>query len=186
MSDNPFKKISFIEDKFLLQRMFDYFYELPWTSDTYIIHGKEVTPSRKTFMYGKDYSYSGIQKEAVPFDRQITYLARQIERRLNLEENYFNACLLNLYPDGDSSLSYHKDDEPEMDKFAPIVSFSLGATRKFYLKNDETKEVEKIVHNEGELLIMNYPTQEEWTHSIPKEKKVKEPRISLTFRRFLR
>lgn len=165
--------------------MFNYFSKLNWTSDTYIIHGKEVTPKRKTFMYGKDYSYSGIKKDAKPFDKQVLYIARQIEKKLNLPKDYFNACLCNLYEDGEAYLSYHKDNEKEMDREAVIVSLSLGYDRKFYLKNDNTKEVEKFVHKNGEIFIMEAPTQTDWKHSIPKEAKVKETRISLTFRRFI-
>ena len=92
---------------------------------------------------------------------------------------------MNLYEDGETYLSYHKDDEKEMDMKAPIVSFSLGVTRKFYLKNDESKDVKKLIHKEGQILIMESDTQKEWTHSIPKELKVKDARISLTFRRFI-
>jgi len=181
---NPFYKETLFEDSELLERMFDYFYNIDWKQDTYVIHGKTVTPKRKTFMYGKDYSYSGQTQNSIPFDRQINYIARIIEDKLNLKRGYFNGCLLNLYEDGLSYISYHKDNEKDMIEDSLIVSFSLGATRKFYLKNDETKEVEKLIHNEGEILVMEPLTQKEWMHSVPKESKVKEARISLTFRRF--
>jgi len=169
----------------LLQKMREYFLnEIPWETDTYIIHGKRVSPSRKTYMYGPSYTYSGNKKEGHQFTRQISYTAEYISSKLNLPPNYFNACLLNLYPDGDSSLAYHKDNEPEMEKDSLIVSFSLGETRKFYLKNDSTKKVEKFFVEEGDILIMEPLCQKEWTHSIPKEKKKVNPRISLTFRKF--
>jgi len=182
--NKPFYKKILFEDKELLDKMFKHYSNLEWKQDTYIINGRSVTPKRKTFMYGKDYTYSGMKQIGVPFDDKLSYIAKQIEKKLNLEKGYFNGCLLNYYIDGSSYISYHKDDEKEMISDSVIVSLSLGATRKFYLKNDETKEVEKLIHNEGEILVMETLTQKEWTHSVPKEMKVKEPRISLTFRRF--
>ena len=73
-----------------------------------------------------------------------------------------------------------------MDNNAPIVSLSFGATRKFYLKRDKDGKVVKILHKPGDLLVMLPKTQEEWKHSVPKEKSVSSPRISLTFRKFLK
>ena len=170
--------------KELLDKMFAYFINLEWETDTYIINGKKVSPARKTYMFGKDYVYSGHKKKAHPFNKQIKFISKKIEEELNLPENYFNACLLNLYPNGKAFISYHKDNEKEMEPEAPIVSFSLGATRKFYIKKDLTKEVIKLSHKEGNILIMYPDCQRLYKHSIPKELKVTEPRISLTFRRF--
>ena len=171
----------------LLLKMRNHFLnEIPWESDTYIIQGKKVTPSRKTFMYGPDYIYSGNKKTGHSFTPQIEYIAKHVALKLGLPSDYFNACLLNLYPDGNSSLSYHKDDEKEMEEGSIIASFSLGETRKFYLKNDETKLVEKLLPEEGDILVMEALCQKEWTHSIPKETKKQKPRISLTFRRFIK
>ena len=181
---NPFYKDVLFEDEELLEKMFLYFESLDWKQDTYIIHGKTVQPKRKTFMYGKDYSYSGQTQSSIPFDRQITYISRKIEEKLNLKRGYFNGCLLNFYEDGKSYISYHRDNEEQMVDDAIIVSLGLGATRKFYLKNDESKDVEKLIHNQGEILVMEALTQKEWTHSVPKEAGVKDIRISLTFRRF--
>jgi len=183
--DFPFYKFKLFDDKELLDSMFDYFMNIQWNSESYIIHGKKVTPNRKTFMYGRDYAYSGIQQEGKPFDKQIVYIAREIERKMDLDKGFFNACLLNLYIDGKSYISYHSDDEKDLDPNAPIVSVSLGTTRKFYLKNKETKIVEKLIHNNGEALVMDIGTQKDWTHSVPKETTITEPRISLTFRRII-
>ncbi len=182
---NPFYKETVFEDKELLEKMFKHYLDLDWKQDTYIINGRSVTPKRKTFMYGKDYSYSGMKQISIPFDEKLSYISREIEKSMNLEKGYFNGCLLNYYEDGLSYISYHKDDEKQMVDDAMIVSLSLGATRKFYLKNDKTKKVEKLIHHQGEILVMEHLTQKEWTHSVPKESKVKEGRISLTFRRFL-
>ena len=112
---DPFYKKNLIEDEVLLEYFYKHFESINWTSDTYYINGKEITPRRKTYMYGKKYTYSGITKEAVPFDNEVLRLSKMIEQELQLEPGYFNACLANFYPDGDAGLSYHKDDEKEMD-----------------------------------------------------------------------
>ena len=184
MSNKPFSSKQLINDEKLLEKMLNHFKSINWESDTYIIHGNYVTPKRKTFMYGIKYSYSGITKKPLPFDEKIKWIANQIEKTLGLEKNFFNGVLCNLYQDGDTHISYHTDDEKSLDKTAPIVSLCLGATRKFYLKDIETGVVTKLTHKNGEIITMFPPCQTKYKHSIPKEKKVKDVRISLTFRKF--
>lgn len=83
----------------------------------------------------------------------------------------------------------HKDDEIELDKTVPITSISLGQTRKFVLKHGDTKnkirqvDLVKLDLQHGSLLVMNWPTNEYWYHSIPKEKKAKNIRLNFTFRK---
>jgi len=66
-----------------------------------------------------------------------------------------------------------------------IASLSLGAERTFIMtpdpKNKQGKAVKWVLKN-GSLLIMQGHTQTNWKHEIPKEAKVKDGRISLTFR----
>lgn len=65
-----------------------------------------------------------------------------------------------------------------------IASLSFGSNRKFYFKkkNDSEKN-ERLVLENGSLLVMEGKIQEFWNHSIPKELKVDKERINLTFRR---
>lgn len=83
----------------------------------------------------------------------------------------------------------HRDDEKELDKMVPIASVSLGQTRKFYLKHVDVRkkirQVEQIKLDlcHGSLLMMNWPTNEYWYHSIPKEKKANNVRLNFTFRK---
>ncbi|KAF9506892.1 hypothetical protein BS47DRAFT_1352387 [Hydnum rufescens UP504] len=65
-----------------------------------------------------------------------------------------------------------------------IASLSLGAPRTFIMtprKGSPGKSVKWILEN-GSLVVMQGKTQDNWKHEIPKEPKVKESRISLTFR----
>ena len=173
-------------EKHRFEKMFEYFKNnIQWTQDEYIIKGKKVKSPRLTAMYGnRDYTYSGQTKKSIPFNKGLKYISKEIEKFLKLPENYFNGCLLNYYRDGNDSISYHTDNEKDMDKEGIIAVISIGAERKFYLKNQKTKEVVKYTLPNLSLAIMNPICQREWFHSIPKEKKIKEPRISLTFRKF--
>ena len=102
----------------------------------------------------------------------------------NIAKVSFNSVLLNLYRNGNDSVSWHSDDEKEIDKNTPIASVSFGAIRDFQLKHKQDKTLKRIdiplAH--GSLLLMQPPTQEYWLHQLPKRKKVKDLRINLTFR----
>ncbi len=63
-----------------------------------------------------------------------------------------------------------------------ISSLSFGAERKFCFKHKMTKEVISVYLETGSLLVMKGATQTNWLHRLPPAKKVKTPRINLTFR----
>lgn len=168
-----------------LKELFEYYEKIPFQEDKYIFGGKEVIPSRKSIMLGKDYVYSKQIKKAIPFDNVTLYLKNKIEDSMNLNRNYFNACLINYYPDNKASISLHKDNEPEMDPLAPIVSLSFGDTRDFLLTADSKENIcYRLKVSSGDILIMKPLCQKLYKHGIMKENKIKGPRISLTFRKF--
>jgi alkylated DNA repair dioxygenase AlkB len=93
----------------------------------------------------------------------------------------YNAVLCNLYRDGNDSVGLHADAEPEM---GPVIaSVSLGAERIFRLKrkNGSVAFLERLPH--GSLFVMAGDTQKHFKHEAPKEPRVTQPRINLTFRR---
>jgi len=95
----------------------------------------------------------------------------------------FNGILVNKYMDGNDYISAHSDDETGLDSVG-VVSISYGSERKFRIRNKETKEImwdELTTH--CSILHMGGNFQELYTHEIPIEKKIKEPRISFTFRK---
>ena len=97
------------------------------------------------------------------------------------------------YKDGEDYIGEHKDDEKDLVKTSPIASLSLGQTRDFVLKHADSRgryakrkmEKIKIELTHGSLLMMNYPTNIYWYHSIPIRKKATGIRINLTFRDFV-
>ena len=75
----------------------------------------------------------------------------------------------------------HADNEPEMGNV--IGSVSLGATRKFRIKHNKTKETQSFFLPHGSLLIMAGTMQQFWKHEVPKTSEDVGERINLTYRR---
>jgi alkylated DNA repair dioxygenase AlkB len=94
----------------------------------------------------------------------------------------YNACLLNLYHDGEEGMGWHSDDEKEIVPNSSIASLSFGAERKFAIKHKATKEKHSLLLESGSLFEMLGSFQKHWLHSMPKSKKIIAPRINLTFR----
>jgi alkylated DNA repair dioxygenase AlkB len=80
-------------------------------------------------------------------------------------------------------MGWHRDNERELGPHPTIASISLGTTRLFQCKHrtDPSLRVSLPLTN-GSLLVMKGAMQEQWYHQIPKERRVTEPRINLTFR----
>jgi len=153
--------------------------------DEYVLYGKKVKSPRLTVFYGTgSYSYSGQKKKGQKFDEVLKSVSTKVEKKLSLPKNYLNGCLLNLYRDGNDSIAYHKDDEKDMSSDTLVVVLSLGAERTFCLKSDEDGTNQKMKLLPNSLVVMNPICQEKFKHSIPKEIKIKEERMSLTFRNF--
>lgn len=117
----------------------------------------------------------------------------EINGRLRTIDYPFNYCLLNYYSNGESKLGFHADDERSMVDGSPIVSVSLGAKRDFQIKpysdlgKKKWTEMGKsgsmnISLSSGDLLFMGGNMQKNYKHAVPPRKRVKESRISLTFR----
>jgi alkylated DNA repair dioxygenase AlkB len=123
------------------------------------------------------YSNSYLKKEAWP-----SILAAL---RTRLESHYghtFNAVLVNWYRDGKDSMGWHSDDEAELGDSPFIVSLSLGSTRKFLIRDKQSQKQWPIMLEDGSCLIMQGLSQLKYQHSLPKQLKVNQGRINLTFR----
>lgn len=150
---------------------------IPWTYPTF--YGRQI--SRGVCSMGKDYAFSGIVMKAQPWDKRILELMNKINE---VHGTQFNACLLNYYPDGSTSISPHSDDESSLVTPVIVASVSLGATRSFVLEAKDKSEKVVIPLTSGSLLIMGEKCQSLYLHSLNKEKDISSPRINLTFREF--
>ena len=134
--------------------------------------------------YGLVYAFSGLTLPTKPWTPLLSSVKAYVEKIL---EEKFNYVLINKYDNGTHYVSHHADDEPNLDPLAPIATISLGATRHFNLKHKVYGEQYCMTVNlkHGSLLIMNFPTNRHYKHSILRKPAILEPRISLTFRRML-
>ncbi|WP_372931117.1 alpha-ketoglutarate-dependent dioxygenase AlkB family protein [Shewanella putrefaciens] len=131
---------------------------------------------------GCDYLYSGLFIRALPWPKYAHKLRDKLARDYGLESN---GVLVNRYADGKDCMGAHSDDEPEIAQGSHIASITLGATRDFVLKHKHSQTKYSISLNSGDLLIMHWPMQSDWLHSLPKRLKVKEPRWNYTFRQLV-
>jgi len=159
--------------------------KIEWINENLIMFGKEITTKRKVAFYSDSmihYTYSNKTKKG----KEWTQLLMEIKQFITNQTGCnYNACLLNLYHDGDEGMGWHSDDEKEIVPNSSIASLSFGAERKFALKHKSNKESHSIVLENGSLLEMSGSLQKNWLHSLPKSKKIKSPRINLTFRQMI-
>ena len=159
--------------------------ETHWKQEGMKIYGKEVLFPRLTAWYaaeGKTYKYSGLVNIPVAFSDTLLILKKLIEQKTG---HHFNSALLNYYRNGNDSMGWHADDEPELGKNPVIASLNLGAARKFQIKHKVQKNsTRSLLLESGSLLMMQGEMQHHWLHQIPKVKEAGE-RINITFRKIL-
>lgn len=160
-----------------------------------IVFDKVLNEPRLSVFYADDsisgYNYSGSKREVFPWTTEMLNVKLQVEAFLSEKEGrpiMFNSCLCNYYRNGKDYICYHSDDESDLvqgpNGETDIASLSIGATRKFRLrKNGQTSGYDKEFSLEsGSLLLMKGKCQKIYKHHVPKELKVEEGRINLTFR----
>ena len=153
-----------------------------WENERVVMFGKEIITKRKVAFYSDEsivYTYAGKTKIGLPWKDPLIILKNIVE---SLTKQTYNACLLNLYHNGDEAMGWHSDNEKEIIANSTIASLSIGASRKFSFKHKVTKETISIQLENGSLLEMKGTIQSHWLHALPKSKKITESRINLTFR----
>lgn len=157
-----------------------------------VVFGKKVNQHRNLCFISdvsEGYKYSGQMAKSKPMTDSFNKLMRKVNKIYNAE---YNGILINEYTDGTKTIGKHSDDVRNLDKNAGVVSLSIGASRKFRIRQkgkvlgDDDKHHESPILYDHitqnyELLQMGGTFQEYLTHEIPKETKVKTSRISFTF-----
>lgn len=148
-----------------------------------ILFGKTCKQQRSVGFFSNDsigYKYSKKMMDSKPLSEAMSELLLTINTAIGAE---FNGILVNKYMDGNDYISAHSDDEAGLDSVG-VVSISYGSERIFRIRDKETKEIvcdESTTH--CSILHMGGNFQKLYTHEIPIQKKIKEPRISFTFRK---
>ncbi|KAF8730025.1 2OG-Fe(II) oxygenase superfamily, partial [Rhizoctonia solani] len=188
----------YYKEDFIPSETADHWYEELNTLDTWYqptlkVYGKDVIQSRLIAAYATDpqltVKYSGhpviLHTEYPPALRKIQ---DQVEEQLGVT---FNHVMLNKYEDGSVYIGKHSDTKENK----VIASVSLGAVRTFIMspksasrsKGSKSKPVEAKRWDlaNGSLVVMQGQTQVNWKHEIPKQPKITQGRISLTFRQLI-
>uniref|UniRef100_A0A8B9CWR4 DNA oxidative demethylase ALKBH2 n=1 Tax=Anser brachyrhynchus TaxID=132585 RepID=A0A8B9CWR4_9AVES len=157
------------------------------------IFGKWHSIPRRQAVYGDPeltYTYSGVTFSPEPW---IPVLEHIRDRVASVTGHNFNFVLINRYKDGLDHIGEHRDDERELVPRSPIASVSFGACRDFVFRHcdsrgkNATRRIKPVTLQlaHGSLLMMKYPTNVYWYHSLPVRKRVLSPRINLTFRKVI-
>lgn len=150
--------------------------EIPWRQ---IIYNKKdrsnvITP-RLTYVTGSYYPNQGNKHP-----EWILKLKQNVEL---VTETEYNFILYGYYRDGNDSITWHSDDERFLGPTTTITGVSFGDPREFLLRNKETKQIDKILMNHGDMIVMKNNCQQTHEHAVLKTKHNVGERISLTFRR---
>jgi alkylated DNA repair dioxygenase AlkB len=157
---------------------------IEWKQEELSMYGKKVKTPRLTAWYGdenKSYKYSGVRFYALPWTEDLLFIKTITEA---LSGETFNSVLLNLYRDGNDSMAWHSDDEPELGTNPIIASVNFGQERRFDFRQKKDHSIKHSVMLEnGSVLIMKGDIQHHWQHQLAKTAKAIKPRINLTFRK---
>lgn len=158
---------------------------LPLKKHTVVIHNKQILTPRKIGFFSNDsigYRYTGNILPACKFDN-YPFLLDILNKVNEYTQSDFNAILINKYSDGNDYIGPHSDDERNLANNG-VVTISFGASRKFRIRDKNTKIIIKdVIVEDGDLYWMQGEFQKHFTHEIVKQLNVKDERISLTFRK---
>jgi alkylated DNA repair dioxygenase AlkB len=154
---------------------------LPLTAELVKRGGKTHVTKRRSAQYGVQYNYNPLAKKA----ENWTPLMLQIKERMETAAGHLDGGLVQIYPTGEAPLGWHHDKgDPDI-----IASLSLGAERYFRFGEPvgkTCKEAFRMLLRHGSLLLIPADVNRVYKHEVPKMKRVTEPRVNVTLRRFPR
>ena len=156
--------------------------QLPWSQDSIMMFGKPVAIPRYQVWMGEHhciYRYSGTTFRPQAWHPLVKQLTENVSAFLHRR---FNCVLLNAYHNGQHHMGWHADNEPELGHDPAIASLSLGASRRFELRHRQQPWQMSVDLTTGSLLLMSEGMQHSWQHRLPKQSRVQDCRINLTFR----
>jgi len=158
---------------------------LPLGPQTIRLAGRDVLSPRLVSWHGDPnayYRYSGRTFAPNPWTPELLALKAWVDAVVGAA---FNSVLANYYRDGRDSMGEHADDEPELGPSRDnvlIASVSLGARRRFLLRDRRRRTTQELALGDGNLLVMGGTTQRYFTHRVPRTAESVAPRMNLTFR----
>lgn len=152
-----------------------------------VVYGKVCKQRRNIGFFSDEsvgYNYSKRLMKSQPLTEAISEMLVLVNTQMN---SNFNGILVNKYMNGSDYIGAHSDSELGLDDRVGVVAVSYGAERIFRIRDKITK---KIVCDEitahCSVMRMGGCFQKMYTHEIPVQKKIKEPRVSFTFRKHIK
>ncbi len=143
---------------------------LSWQHETMWMYDRTVDVPRLIARFG-------------PGEPQPVELAQVKERIEAFLQTSFTSMSLQLYRDGNDSVSWHNDHREEMIELPTIAVLSLGATREMLVRSKaRPRRTFSCDLEPGSLFVMSGRAQEFWEHHVPKVGTPIGPRISVALR----
>jgi alkylated DNA repair dioxygenase AlkB len=175
--------------------------EVEFRTDEILAAGSEdsVMERRLTAWQGDvgvaPFAYSGKSMERWDWTPTILRIRNHLQR---VTGQYYDGCLLNLYPDGRSGMRYHQDPDQGVLWDYDTAVVSIGAARRFAFRSipsptpRNAATMQPKPHNfvvmDGDVTYMFGNCQQRFQHAVKNAEPKTEtaPRISLVFKRTCR
>lgn len=161
---------------------------LDWQQPKITVYGRQHPVPRLTAWHGDAglrYRYSGHTHAATGWPTALLPLKTTIEQ---VTGKTFNSVLANLYRNGDDSMGYHSDNEPELGHTPWVASYNLGACRELTFRPKgpgSRRQCLSVPLHHDDLLLMSPGVQVDFEHALPRRRNRPDPRINLTFRQIV-
>jgi len=135
--------------------------------------------SRNSTGFGVSYHNKGRQSRI----RSMPAFLQPISKLIELSFGFMpNNCVANEYPGGNNYISFHSDQDMEMNDHTGVVIISFGETREMVLRKIDAPQIRyHYPLPPGSGFYMSDELQKSWEHGIPRQTGAGR-RISLSFR----
>ncbi len=151
-----------------------------------VVHGRAGKQHRDIGFFSdasEGYHYSGQLMKSQQLTQSMKALLDTVNTYFTTD---YNGILVNRYLDGTKYIGAHSDDERSLANVG-VFALSLGEPRLFRIRNKTTKEIVcEIQTLSGQGILMTSEFNRCNTHEIPMQRKIKDERVSFTFRKHLK
>ena len=180
-------KVKFIEnfiDTKTADKLYQHLIKLDkWEHGVYKMFGKDIKTPRllwamrdKNFDISKSYTVT----DSSIWTKKIEKLKTEVE---NLIQKKIKYAQINYYRDGNDYIGWHTDSEVVEGDL--IASISLGVSRNFQFRPIDKQDTSRfqVELTNGSLIVFDDSAAKyDWKHRIPKQPKIEDGRINITFR----
>jgi alkylated DNA repair dioxygenase AlkB len=161
-----------------------------WEQRAVVLYGRSILQPRLVAWAGElPYRYSGQTLEPRAWSPTLGELRDRVVGETGVP---FNHALLNRYRDGNDSMGFHSDDEPELGDDPVVAAVSFGEVRRLVFRSKKKSEARRapprlvLDLGHGSLVVMGRGCQVRFRHGVPRQSDRGGERISVTFRLVLR